>query len=154
MTDRNEMVVTQDDVASAAYHVVNNDSVLQNSDHLNSVDNVFNNDVPRTDSLPRMLIAAGQIIVDPDSMWHSITLDCEARARNIDDGKVADTVLLSRLAKRVCFLLVGQGTMTRAGMRFYEVILDTLFPALPAPDTNKESTVLARLTVVCRAIET
>ncbi len=145
-----ERIVVPDDVATAAWRVIDNDSVLQDASHLNSTDSVFKGSVTRTDSLPRILVVGGLIVHDKYSGWADVTLDVQARARNVNDGIVSNDPLLNKLIKRVCFLIVGNGRLTKAGMRFFDVVLETTSPALEAPETNKESTMLARFSVGCR----
>ncbi len=148
--------VVPGDLAAAGFVLLNSDATLQDAEHLNSATAIFKTAVPRLVAgidapLPRLLVVGGQLVtIDDDLLLYRATLDVEARARNIGDGKVPDSKTLTKLVKRVCDLVIGHGTLQRAGIRFFDAELDFASGDLISQETVEEATSLARFSVVCR----
>jgi hypothetical protein len=149
--------VTPDTVASAVYPKLNGDVTLRGSSMLVAASRVFKGGVPRRVSgadapLPRLLIVGGDIVpMQKEGFLFRATLDVEARAKNIGGGLVPDQARLGRICGRVCDLLRGWRTVTRAGASFFDCQLVLIGPARESVESVEESTMLARFTIDVRA---
>lgn len=150
MSTLSELVVVADDVATAAYVLINGDATLQDSSRLNATNHVHKETVARDAALPRVLIVAGlQTPPDPNVPFYTFTLETETRMRAVTTDGQVDSARMNRIDKRCYELIIGHGKLVLAGLRFFDAVFGTS-SGIQQPDVEvPEYRITTRYAVNC-----
>lgn len=122
--------INPDDVATAAWVILNADATLQGASYLGASDRVWKWSSSVDPDLPALVVAASHVgEVDGEGGIHGFFVDALVVCENPGDGARPDASRMRTILDRVSQLLVGRGKMTATGIRFFDCEVDTMGPA-------------------------
>lgn len=144
-------IVDSDIVGSAAYQALDGDATLEGGTLLGSSGRVWNGKPRGNAVLPRVVIVVGEGSANDVHGWN-YTLDVEIRCANVAGGREADLARFRAITNRVHALLIGRGTLTYNGYRFFDCVVDIVGPVLEDEDNPAESARTLRYSVDVRKL--
>jgi hypothetical protein len=148
--------VSNDDVCSAVLVKLNADATLQGANYLTSSGRIAKQNSSSTAQLPRIVVYASTTGIDPTTHWTHFFVDLDIRCRNLTTSgvatKIPDHARFDLVLKRCQVLLIGHGTITKTGFRFFDVISHSIAGPEVSETVPEESSLIARFVVCARAV--
>jgi hypothetical protein len=144
-------IVDSDIVGSAAFQALDGDATLEGAGLLGSSGRVWNGKPRANATLPRVVVFVGEGTANDVHGWN-FTLDVEVRCANVGGGREADLARFRAITNRVHALLVGRGTLTYSGYRFFDVAVDLVGPVFEDEGAPTESYRTLRYSVDVRKL--